>query len=450
MDFSQDQLIHFTDLCSEPSLARFLDELSDTDFEKFIGFVFQQAGYQVEHTGLQFGYGLDLKLSNIMGTEKVGVSIKHFAASTLVTGPQLMNLRGALNGSQGAVVTTSKLNNPAFTEALKHPQIWTIDGEHLLRYIQYVRGSRPNIVAEASNSFPAGYPLTPVSPNGLFLADAIRQRTSNVAKKLVFANHKGGVGKTTSALNFAFGLAKNNDQILLIDMDGQANLTRALGNPQGQHAAPLHIGDFFTGKRKLADLIRPTQFERVWLIPSHPSLSLSDTGIAAGPEAELRFVEELHSATLAPPHVLDARPFDWIILDTGPSFGYFTRSALASAHYVIMPIAPGMFADLGLGPLQQTVLTMQALTNTPIKFVGCLVTQWKDDAINKQLLNQVKTQVDAANVPLIQSRIPYDKANIEKAHLETGSGHKKNLFSKQSPVAQAYTQAIEEVITYVK
>ena len=120
--------------------------------------------------------------------------------------------------------------------------------------------------------------------------------------------------------------------MLLVDLDAQANLTRALP-PMGTSAARLHIGDYFTHKHALADLIRPTQFKHVWLIPSDKALTHSDMGISHGPGAELRFVRDLHAPDIAPPQALDTRHFDWIIIDTGPHMGLFTRSALAASRY---------------------------------------------------------------------------------------------------------------------
>jgi chromosome partitioning protein len=234
-----------------------------------------------------------------------------------------------------------------------------------------------------------------------------------------------------------------------VDIDPQANLTKALPNPQAGAAVPGHIGDYFAGRRKLADLVRPSEFKHVWLIPSDNELSQEDRGITAGPDAELRFVRDLHASEMKPPPVLDAQPFDWIILDTGPSMGFFTRPAIAASHYVLMPIEPGAFADLGLKHLRRTIAAMAALSGTPIAFIGALVTQWKDDRLSNQLLADVVQELNAAGLRLLNTRIPLDKQHIEKAHLETGKGKKTNLFPHTSPAADHYIKAIEEVLQYV-
>lgn len=453
---THDQREDFARLFDAPTIEGML-ALSPYEFEDFVGYVFERAGFIVEDTATQFGPGLDLKLYTMPTPVKrlhSGVSVKQFPASTKVTAPDVVKLKGGLatiGGVSGYMVTTSTLNEPAEAQAKKAPQVWPINGEHLVRYITYVRGSRS---AVDPTTLIAESPLAPIPPEALLVADGLERRPQATTKVLTVANHKGGVGKTTTALNLAFGLAGQDKQVLLVDMDPQRNLTKALPNPQAQHATPGHIGEYFAGKRSLQELVRPTEFKRVWLIPSDTELTKEDRGVAAGPLAELRVVRDLHSPDLVPPPVLDKRPFDWIILDTGPSMSYFTRTALAASHYVLMPIEPGAFADLGLAQLRETIVTMQALigatsAETSITLLGCLVTQWREDKLNTQLLASVIRELDGAGVTLLKTRIPLDKSHIEKAHIETGQGKKKTLFDHKSAAAREYLAAIEEVLSHV-
>ena len=443
----QDKPPDFASIFANPSINRMLNELSDLQFEHFVGYVFQKAGYGVEHTGTKFGQGLDLRLyhgSVATGTPYGGVSIKQYSSDTLVTGPQVMLLRGALHGLQGYVVTTNRLNGPAEVEAAKSPPIWPLNGEHLVRYITYVRGSRPDVgESSGQHTLSTGYSFAPIPPEALLSADTIVRRSPAQTKVLTLANHKGGVGKTTTALNLAFGLAGQGFQVLLVDMDAQANLTRALPTA-APGAVPMHLGDYFTGKRRLADLVRQTKFNNVWLIPSHNDLALSDAGLAAGPTAELRFVRDLHAPSLAPPQNLAAQPFDWIILDTPPSMGLFTRSAIAASQYVIMPIAPSVFSDVGVDALRDTMTTMEALVGAQISLLGGVVTQWQNNTLHKNLLKPVEQ-----SLPIIEPKIRFDKPHIENAHLETAGGQKKNLFSHKSLVAQDYSEFVAQVQLYV-
>jgi len=447
----------FADLYEKPNIQRMLDELTDDQFEDFVGYVLRQAGYFVEDTAMQYGQGLDLKLFTGPVTARAlhaGVSVKHFSPTNLVTGPHVMHFRGALNNAgiaNGYVVTTNTFNGAARTGAQnKPPQIWLMEGGHFLRYITYVRGTRPVGMNDADDEISLlDYSLMPLPPEALFIADGLLRRPMETTRVLAVANHKGGVGKTTTALNLAFGLAAHDKQVLLVDMDTQANLTSVLSSPHAHNAHRTHLGDYFTRRQPLADLIRPTQFPRVWLIPSDTSLALSDTGVAGGPATELRFVRDLHAEAIAPPHVLDARPFDWIILDSGPSMGLFTRAALAASHYVLMPTAPGVFADMGTDLLVTTVATMGALVGKPITILGLLVTHWKDDALNRSLLRDTTVRLEPTGLPLFETKIPLDKNNIEKSHLEAGQGRRRNLIDRRCASALAYLEALEEVLSHV-
>ncbi len=166
--------------------------------------------------------------------------------------------------------------------------------------------------------------------------------------------------------------------------------------------------------------------------------------MSAGPGAELRFVRDLHAADVVPPQFIDAHAFDWIILDTGPSMGFFTRSAVAASHYVLMPVAPGVFADVGVNLLRRTIYTMSALVGEPITLLGGVITQWREDQLNRDLLGPVEESLS-----LLGEKVPFDRNNIEKAHLETGEGKKRNIFNRRCAAARAYATVVDEVVARV-
>jgi cellulose biosynthesis protein BcsQ len=449
----------FAGLYAAPTIQRMLDELTAHQFEHFVKYVFEQAGYFVEDTAGRFGEGLDLKLYTGPADGHVlsaGVSVKQFTPPATVYGPQVMGFRGALaplNGASGYVVTTSSFGGQALHQADIPPRIWPIDGAHFLRYIAYVRGTRALAKAVAKESEDEDVrlrlaPVAPIPPEVFLAADDIKRRSPGETKVLTVANHKGGVGKTTTAINLAFGVAALNQQVLLVDIDSQANLTRTLPT-QAPGAEQLYISDYFTHAHSLPELVRQTRFPNIWLIPSNKALAHSDAGIAAGPAAELRFVRDLHAVDVAPPAALEKRPFDWIILDTGPWMGFFTRSALAASHYALMPVAPSVFADMGSDLLVETVETMSALRGQPIIVIGGLVTQWQENAQNKSLLATATARLVSNGLAFLQTKIPYDKTNIERAFLETGEPNRRGPFRRRGAAAEAYKAAVSEVLDHV-
>src|SRR5258707_5446687 len=173
------------------------DALSDVGFEHFVKYVFERAGYLVDYTALQRGPGLDLKVLHGTAGERslhAGVQVKHYRPSlepTKVSAPEVVGLRGGLPQTPdvtGYFVTTSVFNDQALAEAKRGRRIWPIDGDHLLRYIGYVRGSRPTIRASQSGAHQSGLPLAPISPAALFAADTMEWRPPRLTRVVTLAN----------------------------------------------------------------------------------------------------------------------------------------------------------------------------------------------------------------------------------------------------------------------
>jgi chromosome partitioning protein len=176
------------------------------------------------------------------------------------------------------------------------------------------------------------------------------------------ANQKGGVGKTTTAVNVAACIAEAGYPTLLVDIDAQANATVGLGAPKDSHP---NVYDVLAGASDAADAIRDTGIDRLRLLPSHPDLAGANVELPRTPGSEIRLREALAS-------VRDA--FAYTILDCPPSLGPLTVNALVAADRVIVPVQTEYFALEGLAGLLDTLALVQRELNPRLTVAGMLLT----------------------------------------------------------------------------
>jgi chromosome partitioning protein len=265
-------------------------------------------------------------------------------------------------------------------------------------------------------------------------------------RSIAIINQKGGVGKTTTAVNLSAALAASGQRIGLVDLDPQAHASLHLG--LGPHREVPNIYEVLTGGRQLADVWQQAE-PNLWVAPSHIDLAAAEVELAGVVGRELILRDALTEAAQAP----DGQPFDTVLIDCPPSLGILTINALAAVDDVFLPLQPHFLALHGLSKLLKTIGLVNERLNDRLQLAGVVLCLYDSGT---KLAAEVSQDVEQffrearkgsrawSAVRLFETRI---RRNIRLAEAPS-FGQSIFQYAANSPGAEDYRALAGEVLAY--
>ncbi len=253
-----------------------------------------------------------------------------------------------------------------------------------------------------------------------------------MATVIAVANQKGGVGKTTTAINLAAALAQRKKRTLLVDLDPQANSTLTFFNPEEITHSMFDV--LVDHKIPLAEVVKPTRWPNLCVVPSKIALAKLEAQLVGQFDAPFRLKD-----ALAPVK----KDFDVIVIDTPPALGIITVNALVAASFLIVPIQASYYALEGTDDLLETLERIRARPNPELQLLGVLITLYdKRTNLARDIYKQVR-QVFGDKV--------FKTVIGKNVRLEESPAYKETIFSfaPDSSGALEYANLAREVLQRV-
>jgi chromosome partitioning protein len=254
---------------------------------------------------------------------------------------------------------------------------------------------------------------------------------------ITIANQKGGVGKTTTAVNLGTALAQAGERVLVIDLDPQGNASTGLGiPPEARHRTTY---DVLTGACQAVDAVLPTDVEKLSIIPANSDLVGVESELMAEPTRAFRLRDAIMGLAAAQ-RARAEEAISFVLIDCPPSLNLLTLNAMVAAHAVLVPVQCEFFALEGLSQLKSNIEQIKATLNPGLEIQGVVLTMHDArTALSREVAQNVRGFFGAK---VFDSVIP------RNTRLAEAPSHGKpiQLYDKSGPGAQAYSRLAAEIL----
>ena len=250
------------------------------------------------------------------------------------------------------------------------------------------------------------------------------------AKVICVTNQKGGVGKTTTAVNLCYYLAKDKFKTLLIDFDPQGNATSGLNINKA--ALKATMTDVLLGNAELSQVITPTKYKRYDLAPTTPELANAEVEITTEQKRFTRLRDAVRTV---------ADNYDYIVIDLPPSLSLLTVNGMIASNYVLLPVQTEFYALEGVAQLLESMKLVMKQANPGLKLLGVLATMYdKRTSLSIQVYNEIKKYF---------KQLTFDTTIPRNVRVAEAPSHgvpvgAYDKFSKGAKAYKAFTKELEE------